>query len=140
MLTVNWHPTRKTLRQFAVLWLVFFAAAGVLRAWRTGAFASGAPLGFDGPWRAALLFWIAAVAVGVPGTIAPRLMRPIYVGWMAAAFPIGWTVSHVLLAVLYYGVFTPIGLVFRVMGRDRLERRLDRQAPTYWKEIGRAHV
>ena len=36
-------------------------------------------------------------------------MRPIWVAWSVVAFPIGWVVSTVFLAVLFYGVFTPIG-------------------------------
>jgi hypothetical protein len=51
---------------------------------------------------------------------------------MVAAFPIGWTVSLVLLALVYYVVFTAFGLVFRVLGRDPLGRSFNRAAPTYW--------
>ena len=40
---------------------------------------------------------------------------------MVLAFPIGWTVSQVILAVMFYGLFTPIGLVFRLIGRDPLQ-------------------
>ena len=49
-------------------------------------------------------------------------MRLIYVGWMVLAFPIGWTVSQVMLALMFFGLFTPIGLVFRLIGRDPLQR------------------
>ena len=56
----------------------------------------------------------------------------IYVGWMIAAFPIGWTVSQVTLLILYFGLFAPIGLVFRLMGRDALERRRRPGIESYW--------
>ncbi len=49
-------------------------------------------------------------------------MRWVYIGWMILAFPIGWTVSQVMLAVMFFGLFTPIGLVFRLIGRDPLHR------------------
>ena len=51
---------------------------------------------------------------------------------MIVAFPIGWTVSRVLLALVYYGLFTPLGLAFRVAGRDRLRRRFRADRETYW--------
>ena len=54
--------------------------------------------------------------------IRPEWLRSIYVGWMVLAFPIGWTVSQVMLAVMFFGLFTPIGLVFRLIGRDPLQR------------------
>ena len=42
---------------------------------------------------------------------------------MIAAFPIGWTISRLMLAALFYLVFTPMALVFRLMGRDALHLR-----------------
>jgi hypothetical protein len=51
---------------------------------------------------------------------------------MIAAFPIGWTVSRVMLAVLFYGVFTPVAIVFRVIGRDLLGLRHRGSVETYW--------
>jgi hypothetical protein len=52
---------------------------------------------------------------------------------MAAVFPIGWLVSHLLLAAIYYLVVTPIGVMMRVCRYDPMQRRFDRQAATYWK-------
>jgi len=122
MISINWNPSRRELRQFAGLCLVFF---GGIAAWMYARHGVG-------PWPTAL--GALAVGLGVPGLVFPRLLRPVYVGWMAAAFPIGWTVSHVLLGIIFYGVVTPIGLLLRVMGRDPMNRKLDRQAKTYWIE------
>ena len=58
--------------------------------------------------------------------------RPIYLGWMYAVFPIGWVISHTVLALTYYLVLTPIGLLMRGLGRDPMERRFDRDGETYW--------
>ena len=41
----------------------------------------------------------------------PALRRPIYLGWLHAVSPIGWTVSHLLLAAMYYLLIYAIGLV-----------------------------
>jgi hypothetical protein len=38
----------------------------------------------------------------------------------------------VILASLFYGLFTPIAWLFRLMGRDVLRRRRA-DAATYWK-------
>ena len=58
----------------------------------------------------------------------------IFLGWMYAAFPIGWTISHLLLFVVYFLIFTPVGLVLRWTGRDLLERNADTNASSYWKK------
>jgi hypothetical protein len=36
------------------------------------------------------------------------------------------------MAAFYYLLLTPVGLVFRLIGRDPLRRRFDRNATTYW--------
>jgi hypothetical protein len=48
-------------------------------------------------------------------------------------FPIGWTGSRLLLACLYYGIFTPVGLIFKLIGRDALARRSRPGQLTYWE-------
>ena len=53
---------------------------------------------------------------------------------MVLAFPIGWTVSLLLLALVYYAVFTPIAVVFRLIGRDALVLRRQPDAASYWRE------
>ena len=62
----------------------------------------------------------------------PEWVRFIYVGWMVLAFPIGWTVSQVMLAMMFFGLFTPIGLVFRLIGRDPLHRARPSGRESYW--------
>ncbi len=47
-------------------------------------------------------------------------------------YPIGWLVSRLLLGVLFYGMFTPLGLLFRLLGRDALARRARPDASSYW--------
>ena len=73
-----------------------------------------------------------AVAVGVLGLARPAAIRPVFVGWMVLAFPIGWAVSNLLLAAVFYGLFTPLAVLFRLLGRDALALRARPGAATYW--------
>jgi len=111
-------PSRSQLRQFAGLFLVVFLG---LAGWR---WFTGRP----DAWA----IWLAASAVGVglTGLAFPAAIRPLYAGWMIAAFPIGWTVSRVALAAAFFLVVTPMGLLFRLAGRDTL--RLRRRPDSYW--------
>ena len=117
---IPFDPSRATLRQFAGLWLVFF---GGLALWQ------GLVRGQTG---LAALFAVLALTIGPLGLLRPGWVRPIYVGWMVLAFPIGWTVSQVMLALMFYGLFTPIGLVFRLLGRDALHRARRPGVESYW--------
>jgi hypothetical protein len=114
------RPSEKMLRQFAGLWLLFF---GGLAGWQW--------LGRDRP-LIALAVASLAVVVGVAGLISPRLVRPVFLAWMILAFPVGWVVSNVLLAGLFYGLFTPVGLLWRLTGRDPLRRRGQPDQESYW--------
>lgn len=123
MIPIDRHPPQRVLRQFAALWLPLFSAILAFWAWRRGQ-----PTALVGGLAA-----VGAVSLLV-GLLRPALARPVFVGWMAAAFPLGWLVSHLLLAIVYYGVVAPIGLAMRLAGRDPLQRRFDRAAKSYWTE------
>lgn len=121
MIEINRNPSRRELRQFAGIWLpaLLFVVSGLI--W----YHTGSPL------IAAAVF-LPALAASLAGFFAPRLIRPIFVGLTCAVFPIGWTISHLVLAVTYYLVMTPIGLLMRLSGHDPLQRKPDRCAETYW--------
>jgi len=114
--------SERTLRQFGLLCL------GVLGAWaywegfqheRVGSFVGFACLG---------------VSLGLLGLLRPQALRPLFGLLTAITLPIGVVMSNLMLAVLFYGVFTPIGLIFRLIGRDALGRRpLPADYGTYWK-------
>src|SRR3984957_8855671 len=104
------NPSRRTLRQFAGLWLLFFGGLGCRQL-----------LGQD-PVAGWLLLALA-LGAGIPGLIRPRLLRLVFVCWMIAVFPVGWLISRLALGVLFYGVFTPLGLWFRFKRRDPLRLR-----------------
>lgn len=114
------NPTARTLRQFSVLWIVCFLS---MAAWQ-GLVRDRAAV--------AVVIAITAITMGVLGLIKPAAVRPIFVAWMTAAFPIGWLVSHAMLGVLYFGLFTPLALFFRVVNRDALKLRKQAGAKSYW--------
>ena len=58
---------------------------------------------------------------------------------MYAALPIGWTVSHLMMDVVYFAVVTPIGLLSRLVRGDTLHRRPHR-ACGYWIERPPRHT
>ena len=114
-------PTPKALRQFAALWLIFF---GALAGWQ--AFLRGEP---TPGW----ILLAVALSVGPLGLVRPLWIAPVYITWTAVTFPIGWLVSHLWLAVVYFGLFTPLGFVLRLRGRDPLGLA-PADGPTYWSE------
>ena len=118
---IQFDPPRKMLRQFAGLWLVFFGGWALWEILWHGRSEFGAILA------------ILALTIGPLGLIRPSWVRFIYVGWMVLAFPIGWTMSQIILTTMFFGLFTPIGFVFRLIGHDTLQRRHRPVLDSYWK-------
>ena len=103
-------PTPRGLRQFGLLFTVLGAALSLYLAWRHGAAAVPVPAAITG----VLLFL---------SLVVPRGLPPVWWPWMVVARVLGFVNSHLLLAVVFYLMFTPIGLVMRLLGRDPLGDR-----------------
>ena len=120
MIEINKHPSRKELLWFGALFLLFFGIIGGLMYWK-----------FQAP-AVAHRIWIGVALAGIVYFIFPPVRRPLYLGWMYAAFPIGFVISYVVMLAIFYLVVTPIGLIMRLAGRDSLNRRFDADAESYW--------
>ena len=132
LIEVNWNPSRKMCRQFGIAAFVIFGALGAWALFRHRI------LGFELSEQAAeVTGWtLIAVAVvcGVLGVFAPRSLRWVSVGLTVITLPIGIVVSYAIIALLFYVLFTPIALFFRLIGRDLMHRRFEPSAETYWTE------
>ncbi len=118
--SINWNPSRRELQWFAGLLIVFALVVSGLWSFRTGR--STGPM--------VLLSLLSAI--GLLGLLIPNAIRWFYIAWMIAVWPIGWVVSHVLLALIFFGVILPIGVTLRMLGRDPMRKSIDRSAKTYW--------
>jgi hypothetical protein len=107
------------LRQFAALWLLFCGTFAYLSHLRD---------------RLTVALVIAGLGLvfGLPGLIIPQFIRPLFVLLNTLTQPIGRLVSRVVLAVLYYGVFTFFAVLFRLTGRDTLYRRKQPERVSFW--------
>lgn len=135
MLPLNLHPDERRLRQFGFMALAGFGALGGLVSWRGGAF--GLDFG-AAAWPVACGLWALGVLAAALSLAAPRANRFLYAGLLLATWPIGWAVSNVLLALLFFGLIAPVGLALRLLGWDPLGRRFDRSAASYWQPSARS--
>ena len=120
LIEINKNPSPRELRWFGLMLVAFCGlVSGLLYA------------KFHWPVAA----WIPITAGSVAAAVyylVPAVRRTIYLGWMYTFLPLGMLTSFMLLAAIYFFVFTPIGLMMRLVGRERLPRRFDPQAKTYW--------
>jgi len=127
LVSVNWNPSRKDLNGFR---LIAVCAAVLIAALLY------AVKHVDLRWCLAVAG--AGGAIGLSGLISLKLTRAIYVVMIAVTLPIGFVMSLLLMGLFFFGLITPVGLVFWLIGRDALRRRFDPEAPTYWLPHERA--
>jgi len=66
--------------------------------------------------------------------LRPLILKPIYVFWIKMAFLLGWVNTRIILIVLFYTLFTPIGLVMKLFRIDLLDMAIDRNRESYWRK------
>ena len=129
MSKLNLHPDRFTLRQFGFIATGAFGLMGLL-AWQEWLM-FGFGLGAARSWVSGACFALACYALTC-SLLAPIGNHPLFVGMSLLGYPVGLVVSFTAMAFLFYCVFTPIAVVFRVTKRDVLGRRPDASRESYW--------
>jgi len=72
-------------------------------------------------------FLVAALVLQVLTMTAPGLFRPAAAVWLGFSHALGAVMSRVLLAIVFFGVVTPIGWLLRISGHDSLRLRAFRR-------------
>jgi ABC-type uncharacterized transport system permease subunit len=120
MLPINRHPAASELAKFSRIYLpAFVVLFGALLWWRSESMTP------------ALITWAVGGIAAAGALASAEVARLLFVGLQTVTYPLGLIVSTVVLAFLFFVVFTPIGLVMRAIGRDPLRLRA-RQASTHW--------
>lgn len=131
MIEINWKPDKKTLRQFGVIAFFGFLFIAALAWWELLIFSFG--LGEARPIVAGVFAGLAGISA-LFSLVFPTANLPIYLGLTLLSYPIGFVLSHLIMGFLFFGLITPLGLFFKVTGRDPMYRKFDPDASTYWTD------
>lgn len=78
-------------------------------------------------WRRRLVAAAAVAAVGtaliVAGLVIPGRLGPVYRAWMGLAAALSRFTTPVFMAIVYFAVLTPAGLLLRRLGKNPLAAR-----------------
>ncbi len=119
LIEINLQPSDRQVRQFAFICAIVLPLLGWL--W-----------GGDTPLIATLA--VVGAAVALAGLIKPSLVKPLFLTLTFLTAPIGMVVGEVAMLIIFFGVFCPIGLVFRIAKRDALKLSIDPAKKSYWEE------
>jgi hypothetical protein len=120
---INWRPDRAELRRFALAMLIGFAVLGMLAAWRAGGLGANA-----------LALWLIGLALATSACL-PGLGRFVYLLVYLPTSVIGYVVSNVVLTLIFFFVFMPLGLLLRLLGYDLLQLNVKR-GQSNWQRRG----
>ncbi len=75
---------------------------------------------------------VTASAFLLVAVVYPKLLAPLNHLWFKFGLLLHKIVNPVVLAIMFFLVITPIGLLMRALGKDPLRLRLDKAATSYW--------
>ena len=81
----------------------------------------------------AYVFLVLAVTFFLVTVIKADLLFPLNKRWMHFGLLLSRIVSPIVLGVLFFGLFTPIGLGMRLVGRDELRLKVT-MLGSFWKQ------
>lgn len=137
LLEINWRPDHRQLRHFGLAAAPLLPLGGWCLTTQTSVIRwlwNGTPLFWDSGNLTVISIAAAFGALGaILAIIKPELLKFPFLFLSILTSPIGLVLGEVLVAVIYFGVFTPLALLFGLLGRRPLDWRLNRQAATYWQ-------
>ena len=83
--------------------------------------------------NAAFYFALFSLITLTVSILKPQLLLPFNKLWMRFGIILGMIVSPVIIGLIFFVIFTPIGFVMRFCGRDELNLKLNGKK-TYWKK------
>jgi len=78
------------------------------------------------------IFIVLSMVFFFLGFILPNLLKPLQKVWMILAVVLGWFMTRLILSVLFYLVFTFIGVGSRLFGKKFLGLNIDKSKKSYW--------
>jgi hypothetical protein len=121
LIEINWNPDKKQLRSFGLIALIATALISIILYFVKGV----------------SIHWVAAIfglgfIIFISSRISLKLTKLFYLTLTAVTIPIGFAVSFLVLAIFYFLLITPLSFIFRLAGRDLLNRKFDPDINSYW--------
>lgn len=90
------------------------------------------PLLGDAPVR----LWALGIAAafGLVAIIVPAALKPLNRLWFRFGLLLHKIVNPLIMGLIFFLTVTPTGLIMRMLGKDPLRLKFDREAKSYWIE------
>ena len=113
-------PKKKDLIIFALIWSLIFSVIGIYPLIH----ANNIKI-----WSLVIAFIFVSIAI-----IKQKLLKKFYDIWIMIGEFIGGVISKIIMFALYFGVFTPYSIFLKIIGKDLLNKKIDKSRESYWTE------
>jgi nitrate reductase NapE component len=111
---------KNTNRSFGILFFIVFS---IISIW---------PILSGGELR--LWSFIVAIIFLIMGITKSRFLTPFNIAWIKFGELLGVIISPLIMGLVYFLVVLPIGILMRVLGKDLLSLKFNKNIETYWNK------
>ena len=111
---------KDTNRSFGILFFIVFS---IISIW---------PILSGGELR--LWSFILAIIFLIMGITKSRFLTPLNIAWIKFGELLGVIISPLIMGLVYFLVVLPIGILMRVLGKDLLSLKFNKNIETYWNK------
>ena len=123
VLDTDWmgKSVRTHVREFAVLFAIIFTGIASYKTYRYGV------------TPASLAWALGGIVVGILGYRAPRLLHPLWKGWMKLAHYLSLVMTFVIMSLTWTIGFVPMAMLLKALRIKTIDISYKSGAATYWE-------
>jgi len=128
--------SKKDLTTFAYIWALIFFVVGIYPLYQSGLSALPTRVSLEELKSLNIRSWslLVCLAFLIIGTFIPKILSVFYTVWVKFGELIGGVVSKIILLILFYGLFTPVSIALKILRKDLLHKKLDKECHSYWQK------
>ncbi|MAS00486.1 MAG: hypothetical protein CMH24_03905 [Nitrosomonadales bacterium] len=88
----------------------------------------------DGPNSTSYILFTTSTLFFLITLIKPNALLPLNKLWMQFGLLLGTIINPIILGIIFFGLFTPMGLLMKLFGRDELRLKIINNRKSYWKK------
>ena len=109
---------KKDLKVFIFIWAFIFFTIGI----------------YPFFYNKELQLWaiVLSVCFVIVAFLRPIIFLVFYQIWTKFGIFIGGIISKIIMFVLYFGLFTPVSILLKILGKDLLNKKVNKSQVSYW--------
>ena len=79
--------------------------------------------------------WLLGALIQIWALTHPGSLTTLQKRWLMFAKSVAWINERIIMLFLFYLIILPIALILRIVGRDSLQRKIEKKAGSYRAEV-----